>query len=74
MNACIAVTSKDDTHLTKDSIYFHEKMGFTEVGTFHHVGYKYDTWYDMVWMEKIIAKHEEMQPPVSFGKWKSHCE
>lgn len=74
MNACIAVTSKDDTHLTKDSIYFHEKMGFTEVGTFHHVGYKYDTWYDMVWMEKIIAKHEKMQPPVSFGKWKSHCE
>ena len=70
MNACIAVTSKEDRHLTNDSFYFHEKMGFKLVGTFHDIGYKYDTWYDMVWMEKMIGKHSSMQAPVSFGDWK----
>jgi phosphinothricin acetyltransferase len=69
MNACIAVTSKEDTHLTNDSVYFHEKMGFKLVGTFHNSGYKYNTWYDMVWMEKIIGNHTLMHTPVAFGKW-----
>jgi phosphinothricin acetyltransferase len=71
MNACIAVTSKEDTHLTNDSVYFHEKMGFTTAGTFHNSGYKYNTWYDMIWMEKIIGKHTSMQPSVAFGEWKN---
>lgn len=70
MNACIAVPKTNDLHLTKDSLLFHEKMGFSIVGTFHNSGYKFHTWYDMVWMEKMIGEHVENQPEVKFGKGK----
>ena len=69
LNACIAYTSHQDPHLTNDSMYFHEKMGYKMVGTFHRCGYKFHTWYDMIWMEKLIAPHEQDQSPVRFGEW-----
>lgn len=56
-NACIAVTAREDAHLTNDSVYFHEALGYQMVGTFHDSGYKFDTWYDMVWMEKMLGEH-----------------
>ena len=56
--------------MTADSQHFHEKMGFSLVGTFHDSGYKFDTWYDMIWMEKMIGIHNKKQAPVSFGKWR----
>lgn len=74
MNACIAVPKTDDLHLTKDSLIFHEKMGFSIVGTFHNSGYKFCNWYDMVWMEKMIGEHMENQPAVKFGKCKDGFE
>ena len=58
MNACIASTEQEDEHLTNDSYYFHKKMGFELVGTFHQSGYKFDRWYDMIWMEKLIGTHD----------------
>jgi L-amino acid N-acyltransferase YncA len=64
MNACIAVPEGKDEHLTKDSPAFHEKMGFRMVGTFHKCGYKFNHWYDMVWMEKKIGEHLGNQPPI----------
>lgn len=64
VNACIAYPQKEDEHLTKDSVYFHEKLGYRMVGTFHQCGYKFDRWYDMVWMEKMIGEHKQKQPPV----------
>ena len=64
MYACIASPTGEDVHLTDASLRFHERMGFTLVGEFHQCGYKFDTWYDMVWMEKIIAAHEENPAPV----------
>lgn len=65
MNACIAwPNTEDDEHLTFDSIRFHEKLGYTLVGRFHGCGYKFDTWYDMVWMEKIVGEHTKNQSPV----------
>lgn len=51
-------------YLTKDSVFFHEKMGFELVGTFHKCGYKFGRWYDMVWMEKHIGEHLDSQPVV----------
>ena len=68
MNACIAVPKTVDLHLTKDSLIFHEKMGFSIVGTFHNSGWKFHTWDDMAWMEKMIGEHVENQPAVKFGK------
>lgn len=68
-NACIAYTSQEDEHLTNDSMYFHEKSGYELVGTFHKSGYKFNTWYDMIWMEKMLGQHEQSQSNVKFGEW-----
>lgn len=32
------------------SVQFHLALGFTYVGTFPKVGFKFDTWYDTGWM------------------------
>ena len=60
--ACIACTETEDKFLTNDSVKFHEKMGYRLVGTFKQCGYKFNRWYDMVWMEKIIGEHLAEQP------------
>ncbi len=64
VNACIASPAEEDEHLTRDSILFHEKLGYHMVGEFHQCGYKFDTWYNMVWMEKMIGEHTVPQPQV----------
>ena len=64
MNACIGYPETEDEHLTLNSVRFHEHMGYRMVGTFHNCGYKFDNWYHMVWMEKIIGKHGSPPPPV----------
>lgn len=69
MNACIAIPKEEDEYLSNDSFYFHEKMGFHPVGTFHNSGYKFHTWYDMIWMEKIIGEHQKYQENVRYGEW-----
>ena len=38
----------------KGSIIFHEKLGFKEVGRLKEVGYKFDKWLDVVYMQRII--------------------
>ncbi|MER2139653.1 MAG: GNAT family N-acetyltransferase, partial [Succiniclasticum sp.] len=32
---------------------------YKTAGRFHKCGYKFGRWYDMIWMEKIIGKHED---------------
>ena len=38
------------------SIEFHKKMGFTEVGYMREVGYKFDRWLDLVFLQKTLTK------------------
>lgn len=57
MNACISYIDTPDEYLNHDSIKFHERMGYTLVAHFHLCGKKFGRWYDMVWMEKLIAPH-----------------
>ena len=64
LNACIAYPEVEDNHLTLNSVRFHEHLGYRMVGTFHNSGYKFDTWYHMVWMEKIIGEHNASPLPV----------
>lgn len=71
MNACIAVPDEEGPRLTMDSIHFHTRMGFVPVGTFHYSGYKFDTWYDMLWMEKMLGEHKSPQADVRFGEWRN---
>jgi phosphinothricin acetyltransferase len=47
----------EDEYLTHNSENFHAHLGFTKVGTFHKCGRKFDRWYNMIWMEKIIGQH-----------------
>lgn len=56
--ACIGDPLEEDEYLTRNSEKFHAHMGFTKVGTFHKCGHKFGRWYNMIWMEKIIGKHE----------------
>ncbi|MHC1694630.1 MAG: N-acetyltransferase family protein [Eubacteriales bacterium] len=37
---------------------FHKKFGFTDVGTYHNVGYKFGAWHDVTWLEKVIGDFE----------------
>ena len=53
--ACIGDPIGEDPYLTKDSEEFHRHLGFVKVGEFHRCGYKFGRWYNMIWMEKIIA-------------------
>ena len=62
--ACIGYPEKEDSHLTKNSVAFHQHLGYEPIGHFHHCGYKFNTWYDMVWMEKIIGPHLPDMPQV----------
>lgn len=64
MNACIGYPNVEDEHLTMNSVQFHEHMGYRMVGKFHNCGYKFGTWYHMVWMEKLIGEHNPEPLPV----------
>lgn len=56
--ACIGYLEVEDEYLNKNSAEFHAHLGFVKVGEFHKCGYKFGRWYDMIWMEKIIGKHQ----------------
>ena len=64
LEACIACTEDEDETLTNDSMHFHEALGYRQTGRFFRCGYKFQRWYDMVWMEKIIGQHLTQMPPV----------
>lgn len=63
--ACIGYPVQEDEYLTANSAQFHAHLGFQKVGEFHRCGYKFNRWYDMIWMEKIIGDHREDQPPIT---------
>ena len=56
--ACIGDPIEEDEYLTRNSEQFHAHMGFDKVGTFHKCGYKFNRWYNMIWMEKIIGTYD----------------
>ena len=45
--ACIALPNPA-------SIALHEKRGYVKVAHFPKIGYKFDQWHDIVWMQKTI--------------------
>ncbi|MBM6993938.1 MAG: N-acetyltransferase [Prevotella sp.] len=63
LNACITYSDREDTYHDNTSTVFHEKSGFIHVAHFHQCGYKFDRWWDMIWMEKMIAPHDTPHPP-----------
>ena len=55
--ACITYADREDEYLTLASPRFHERMGYALCGRFRQCGYKFDRWYDMIWMEKHLGEH-----------------
>jgi L-amino acid N-acyltransferase YncA len=37
------------------SVRFHEAIGFTPVGVYRGVGYKFGAWHDVIWLERALA-------------------
>ena len=64
--SCIGYVDKEDEYLNNNSVQFHEHIGFRMVGKFENCGHKFDRWYHMVWMEKIIGEHKEIPKFISF--------
>ena len=56
--ACIAVPDQGG------SVGFHERRGYRMVGHFEKCGFKQGRWWDMVWMEHLIAPHPEVPAPL----------
>ncbi len=57
--ACIGDPVKEDEYLTHNSEQFHAHLGFHKVGTFYKCGRKFNRWYNMIWMEKLIGTHND---------------
>ncbi len=57
LNACIGYPTVEDEYLTRNSMEFHQHLGYRLVGQFYQCGYKFERWYDMVWMEKLVGEH-----------------
>lgn len=64
LEACIAYADPEDAHLTNASVKFHECLGYRLAGRFKKCGFKFGTWYDMVWMEKLLGEHSGNAPAV----------
>lgn len=65
VNASITTScTPNDEHITDASRRFHEKHGYRFVGEFQKSGFKFNRWYNMMWMEKIIGQHTECQPTI----------
>lgn len=63
LNACVAYTDTPDERLDNTSFNFHAHMGYRFVGRFTRCGCKFGTWYDVIWMEKLIGGHPAAPPP-----------
>ena len=60
---------ENDPYLTKNSEYFHKAAGYKTIGNFSRIGYKFDRWYNLIYMEKIIGEHYSPQKAfVPFSK------
>ena len=64
LNACISSPIENDEYLDTNSIDYHHHLGYQMIGKFHQCGYKFNRWYDMVWMEKMIGEHSKNQKEV----------
>ena len=62
----VVESTGEDPYLNTNSPDFHAHLGYQLVGHFHACAYKFDRWYDMIWMEKCIGTHADTPAPVRF--------
>ncbi|MGM0240466.1 phosphinothricin acetyltransferase [Enterococcus sp. AZ103] len=39
-----------------NSVTFHEKFGYQKVAEFKKIGYKFNQWHDVIWMQKFLQE------------------
>ncbi len=47
---------KEDEYLDFNSVNYHKHLGFKQVGKFTQCGYKFNRWYNIVVLEKVIRE------------------
>ncbi|MQS76976.1 GNAT family N-acetyltransferase [Companilactobacillus halodurans] len=47
-----------------NSIKFHEKLGYKQVGTFKKVGFKFGRWLDVTWLQKTLNQRADVMGPI----------
>lgn len=62
--ACIAYAEPEDEHLQNESARFHAHMGYALTARFRRCACKFSTWYDMIWMEKLLGSHPVPPQPL----------
>lgn len=58
--ACIAYPNENNKYLTTNSVEFHKRLGYKVVGKFTNCGFKFNTFFSMVWTEKILKNKPEI--------------
>ena len=56
------------------SVGLHEAMGFQLVGVYRQVGYKYGTWHDVAWFERLLQPRSGEPPTPSRLEEIQHTE
>jgi L-amino acid N-acyltransferase YncA len=56
------------------SVRLHEAVGFTPVGTYRGIGYKFGAWHDVLWMERALApRTTDPSPPTPLPQIVGHA-
>lgn len=67
--ACIAETDQESVYLNHASQHFHAKRGYKKVAHFKKSGYKFNEWFDIIWMEKKLRDHpDQAQSTIPFSQ------
>jgi L-amino acid N-acyltransferase YncA len=45
------------------SVGLHEAVGFTRVGVYRDIGWKFGRWHDVLWLQRDLAAHVADPPP-----------
>ena len=52
--AGVAYSENEDEFLTPDSYRFHIREGYSKVAHMKSIGFKFNRWYDLIWLQKKI--------------------
>lgn len=62
--ACAGITIPNEA-----SVGMHRALGFTEVGVYRRIGFKFGAWHDVAWLQRELRRPEippaEPRPPAS---------
>ncbi|MCY7027158.1 GNAT family N-acetyltransferase [Streptococcus sanguinis] len=61
--ACISLPNED-------SLALHRKRGYQQVAHFPKIGYKFERWHDIVWLQKSLEKHAGSIKLLKEMEWK----